>query len=404
MPTSTAREEIPPTAGLPLGLRDLLPARQADFPGAMADFLGVPRVGVECSGTACLVVILKTLQRLSPRRTVVVPAYTCPLVVFAVTHCGLQLRLCDLAPGSFELCPEALQRVCDSDTLAVLPTHLGGRVADLAPILAVAAHRGAFVVEDAAQALGAREAGRRLGLAGDAGFFSLAAGKGLSLFEGGVWVARDPAMAAELARTSAETIPAQFWQEAFRCLQLLGYAALYRPGPLRYAYGAPLRRALKENDPVAAAGDEFSPDIPLHRVSAWRQAVGCRGLSRLPGFQAALRTQALARLPRLAGLPGVKVFGDRSGEEGTWPFFMLLLPDRQTRDAVMAELWGSGLGLARMFANALPDYEYLRPWVAPADCPNARDFADRSLTVTNSLWLDNARFERIVAALERHLR
>ncbi|MGE5493473.1 MAG: DegT/DnrJ/EryC1/StrS family aminotransferase [Actinomycetota bacterium] len=404
MPTSPAREEIPPTAGLPLGLGDFLPSRRGRLPAAMADFLGVPQVGIECSGTACLVVILKTLQRLSGRRTVVVPAYTCPLVVFAVAHCDLRLRLCDLAPESFELCPAELERVCDSDTLAILPTHLGGRVADLAPVLSVAARRGAFVIEDAAQGLGARVGGSSVGLGGDAGFFSLAAGKGLSLFEGGVWVARDPAMATELARTSAETIPSRPWLEAFRCLQLLGYCAVYRPKPLRYAYGAPLRRALKDNDPVAAAGDVFSPDIPLHRVSAWRQSVGCRGLSRLPDFQAALRAQALRRLPRLAGLPGVKVFADRAGEKGTWPFFMLLLPDQRVRDAVLDELWGSGLGLARMFAHALPDYDYLRPWLAPEDCPNARDFAARSMTLSNSLWLDDACFERVVTTLTRHLR
>lgn len=404
MPTFSAREEIPPTAGLPLQLGDLRPAGGRDFAVALADFLGVPEAGVECSGTACLVVILKTLQRLSTRRTVVIPAYTCPLLVFAVTHCGLRLKLCDVAPGSFELSLEALACVCDDDTLAIVPTHLGGRVAAIDPILALARQRGAFVVEDAAQALGARQDGHSVGLSGDAGFFSLAAGKGLSLFEGGVWIARDPALAAEIARTSAAVIPRRPLFEAWRSFQLLGYAALYRPGPLRHVYGAPLRRALAQDDPVAAAGDLFSPDIPLHRVSRWRRAVGSRGLARLPEFQAALRDRALARLQRLSRLPGVKVFTDAAGAEGTWPYFLLLLPDGAARDGFLRQWWGSGLGLARLFAHALPDYEYLRPWVAPQDCPNARDFAARSMTLSNSLWLDEARFQQVVQALEHHLR
>ncbi|HJW26815.1 MAG TPA: DegT/DnrJ/EryC1/StrS family aminotransferase [Rhodocyclaceae bacterium] len=404
MPTSIASQEIPPTAGLPLGPDDLFAAGGGDFTEAMAAFLGVPRAGVECSGTACLVVTLETLKHLSGRRTVVVPAYTCPLVVFAVAHCGLRLKVCDVAPGSFELDPQALARACDPDTLAVVPTHLGGRVAALEPVLAQARRSGAFVIEDAAQALGARAAGQSVGLAGDAGFFSLAAGKGLSLFEGGIWIARDPALAAELARTSADIIPSRPLTEAWRCLQLLGYGALYRPGPLRLAYGAPLRRALAQGDPVAAAGDVFSPQIPLHRVSGWRQGVGSRGLVRLPAFQAALRDQAGRRLPRLAALPGVEVITDPPATAGTWPLFMLLLPGEAVRDAVLAELWGSGLGVARMFVNALPDYDYLRPWVEPQDCPNARDFAARSMTVTNSLWLDDARFEAVLAALARHLR
>lgn len=404
MPTSIARQEIPPTAGLPLGPGDLFAGAGGDFAGAMAAFLGVPRAGVECSGTACLVVILETLKRLSGRRTVVVPAYTCPLVVFAVAHCGLRLRVYDIAPGSFEFSSEALARACDTDTLAIVPTHLGGRVAALEPVLVQARQSGTFVVEDAAQALGARAAGQSVGLAGDAGFFSLAAGKGLSLFEGGVWIARDQALAAELERTSAAIIPARPLTEAWRCLQLLGYGALYRPGPLRLAYGAPLRRALAHGDPVAAAGDVFSPAIPLHRVSRWRQGVGGRGLARLPAFQAALRDQAGRRLPRLAALPGVKVVTDPPAAAGTWPLFLLLLPSAPVRDAVMAELWGSGLGVARMFAHALPDYDYLRPWVESQDCPNARDFAARSMTLSNSLWLDDARFEAVLAVLARHLR
>lgn len=400
--TPDARQEIPPTAGLPIRLRDLFPPRQGDFSERAAAFLGVPHAGIECSGTACLVVILETLRRNSRRTAVVVPAYTCPLVVFAVAACGLRLRLCDLARDSFELDPEALARTCDQDTLAVIPTHLGGRVAAIAPVAAIARRAGAFVIEDAAQAFGARQGGESVGLAGDAGFFSLAAGKGLSLYEGGIWVARDPQLRYEIARTSAEIVPSRPLFEAWRCLQLLGLAALYKPRLLRYAYGMPLRQALKRGDPVAAAGDHFSSHIPLHRVSAWRRSIGSCGLARLPGFQAALAAQAAARLPRLARLKGVRAFADGPGGEGTWPVLTLTMASAAQRDAALRELWGSGYGVARMFAHALPDYDYLRPWVEPQAYPNARDFAARSFTISNSPWLDDARFEAIVAVLERH--
>lgn len=394
--------EVPPTAGLPLRLTDLLPlsAGKTDFSAGIADFLGVPEVGVECSGTAALIVILQTLQRPGGRRKVIVPAYTCPLVALAVAHCGLQLVVCDVAPGSFALAPDRLAELCDGDTLAVIPTHLAGRVADLGPVLAVARANGAWVIEDAAQAFGARSGGKSVGLAGDAGFFSFAAGKGLSIFEGGAWLAGDPAFRAELARTSRTLIPSAPLFETGRCLQLLGLAAFYRPWLLPYVYGMPLRRALRRNDPVQAVGDIFSPEIPLHRVSAWRRAVGSRALLRLPDFQAALACQAEERLARLACLPGLTVLGDAPGARGVWPFLMLLLP---SRDAVLHELWGGGLGVTRLFVDALPDYDYLRPWVAAQDCPNARDFAARSLTLSNSPWLDAAGFERIVAVIERCL-
>jgi len=400
MPPAEPPREIPPTAGLPLRRSDLIPTGRQDFAADMAAFLGVTAVGVECSGTASLIVILTTLKRLSPaRKVVIIPAYSCPLVVFAIAHCGLETRLCDTVPGGFDLDPQALARHCGPDVLAIIPTHLGGRVAGLEPVMKIARAHDAYVVEDAAQALGACDQGQSLGLRGDAGFFSLAAGKGLSLFEGGIWIAADDGLRAEIARTSAQIVPRRLGAEALRCLQLLGYGALYNPWGLRLAYGRPLRRALRDNDPIAAAGDDFTPDIPVHQVSRWRQGVGAKALTRLAAFQQTLAQQAKARLARLQAIPGVHVLTDHHGEQGVWPLFLLVMPDHRSRDAAMDKLWGAGLGVSRMFALALQDYDYLRPWLGAQSAPNARDFAGRMLTISNSPWLDDASFKRIIEIL-----
>lgn len=155
------RTELPPTAGLPLRWRDFAPGAPAVALGpALARMLEVDpaTVAVTCSGTAALVLALSALQRTSARRSVIVPAYTCPLVAIAVAHCGLRLRLCDTRPGHFEMDPDALAALCDDDTLAIVPAHLGGRLADLGAPLRAARAAGAWVIEDAAQALGARHA------------------------------------------------------------------------------------------------------------------------------------------------------------------------------------------------------------------------------------------------------
>jgi dTDP-4-amino-4,6-dideoxygalactose transaminase len=90
----------------------------------------------------------------SGRSEVVAPAYTCPLVALAIAQCGLQLRLCDLRADALDMDPVCLQRLCSDRTLAVLPTHLCGRVADVDAALQCARAVGAYVIEDAAQALG----------------------------------------------------------------------------------------------------------------------------------------------------------------------------------------------------------------------------------------------------------
>ena len=234
--------EVAPTAGLPPRWRDLLTAG-GDLALPAARLLGVPAVQATCSGTAGLVITLTTLQRLSGRRVVIAPAYTCPLVALAVAHCGLELRLCDFAAGSIDFDPTQLARLCDERTLAVIPTHLGGRVADVDTALACARAVGAFVIEDAAQALGARVGERSVGLRGDAGFFSLAVGKGLTTYEGGLLVARDEALRAAFLAAARELTPFRCGWELRRSLELVGYHALYRPAGLGLAYGRPQRRA-----------------------------------------------------------------------------------------------------------------------------------------------------------------
>lgn len=398
------RRELPPTAGLPLHLSDLLP-RRATFDADLAGWLGVPEVQLECSGTAAMVVALHAMHRLRPQRDeVVVPAWTCPLVALAIHRAGLKPVLCDLAPDSIDMDSTRLASLGGPRTLAIVPTHLAGRVVDVPRAVAIAQACGAYVLEDAAQALGARRNGTSVGLLGDAGFFSLAVGKGLTLYEGGVLVSRDTELRRAFAESRREVIRPSLRWGMQRAVELLGYAAAYRPSLLYAVYGKPLRHALAEGDPVAAVGDDFGPDIPLHPLGHWRQAVGAAAFRRLPAFLDATRRQALLRLEQLRALPGVTVFADVPGTQGAWPFLLLTMPDASTRDAALDMLWTAGLGVSRLFIHALPDYGYLRGIVPPAELPNARDFAARSLTITNSLWLRDDEFARIIDALRRVLR
>lgn len=393
--------ELPPTAGLPLRLADLGGPAPAPLEALVAQWLGVEDARLECSGTAALTVALRTLsEHARSRDEVIVPAFTCPLVPLAVRRAGLVPRLVDVRPGHFDMDPQRLADACGARTLAVVPTHLGGRLADVATANTIAHAVGAWTVEDAAQALGARQAEGYAGTLGDVGFFSLAAGKGLSIFEGGLLVSRDAAWAERFRRTSRRIAR---WNPAWECrrmAELVGYAAFYRPTGLGLVHGRPRRRALSRGDLIGAAVERFDAHFPLHRVGRWRRAVGARAFARLPAFLARTAGQAQARLPRLAALPGTVVLRD---DGGTWPYFLLLLPDRATRDAALARLWRSPLGVARPFVHALPGYDYLGPLPGGDDVPNAHDFAARALTVTNSPWLDDASFAHVCAEIEAAL-
>ena len=130
-------------------------------------------------------------------------------------------------------------------------------------------------------------------------------------------------------------------------------------------------------------------------------------LKRLPQFLAAAEARASSRLETLAQISGVDVVRDSApGARGVWPILMLRLPNQATRDAVLAQGWGQGLGLSPPFLRALPDYRRYAsvvPTCAPDAVPNARNWAGRLLAISNSPWLSDADFARVCEMLRRGL-
>ena len=358
-----------------------------------------------------MVVALRALRGREPARSeVIVPAYTCPLVALTVKLApGLAVIPCDTLPGGFDFDPDRLASLCGPQTLVIAPTHLGGRAADVATAKAIAAHHGAAVLEDAAQALGATSAGKSVGLAGDAGFFSLAAGKGLTTYEGGILCAADPVLRAELEAAARGLLKPNAYWSTRRIIELLGYAALYRPSCMGLAYGRKLRRMLDKGDEEKAVGDYFTlADIPLHSMDGFRRRVAANAIERLPEFLADAAARAEKRIAALHELEGVRVIAepaDRPGDKGVWPFLMVLMPGLKQRDKALSLLWRSGLGVSKLFVRALPDYPFLASCFEGRrfECPNARDLADRMLTVSNSHWLGDGDFARIVTILKECL-
>jgi dTDP-4-amino-4,6-dideoxygalactose transaminase len=391
--------EIPPTAGLPAQWGDFFGPRVGTLETGLARFLGVPETQIECSGTAAFVVALEALKRRSSRKSVVIPAYTCPTVLLAIKQAGLAVRLCDIQRDGFAFDADALRACAGPDTLCVVPTHLAGIVSDLADTLEIAKQAGAFVIEDAAQSLGATWRGEPVGTYGDIGLFSLSVGKGLTLFKSGFLVARNPDVRAALRETSEQIVPGNTAAEVVRCVELLGYRIFYNPLGLRFTYGRNLRRWLARGQPERAIGDVFEGPIPIHRVSEIRKSAGARALPRLRKWISESFARAQTRIAMLETIPGIDIVRDLPESEGTWPFITVLFRDEKQSTAALARLWTAGLGVTKLFARSLPDYDFLQSDVPVASVPNARGVAARHLTISNSPWLNDHDFARILEVI-----
>ena len=391
--------ELPPTAGLPPRLADLL---GASAPGgleqALGAFLQTDPPQIECSGTACLVIAFEHLKRRSARRSIIVPAYTCPLVVLAAAKAGLKTLACDLAPGTFDLDEAHLAQLAGPDILCVVATHYGGFLTDVARLRAILSP-GTAIIEDAAQAFGARQNNVATGLAGDIGLYSFALGKGFTLYEGGALVARDEATRLGLAYASQKLVTQKPGQELYRCLEYAMFHSLYNPLGLRLVYGTSKNFWLWRNDEIRAIGDYFDDEIVLHQVSDWRKSVAARAFRRFPAHLAATHAARARLLQALAQIAGLNLHAPRKGDEPTGIFAFVTLPTAAQCAQALRRLWRSPLGVSKLFAHALGDYPYLAPLLVPASTPNARDLAARTLTITTSPALRDADIAKIVSGI-----
>lgn len=156
----------------------------------LARYLGTAHAIGCASGTDALLLPLKALGA-DPGAEVVLPAFTFFATAGAVWNAGLRPVFCDVDPDTFNVTAETVEAAWTDRTVAVIPVHLFGQMAPMADIAALARDRGAFVLEDAAQAIGARSESGMAGAVGHAGAFSFFPTKNLGAFGDGGLVATD---------------------------------------------------------------------------------------------------------------------------------------------------------------------------------------------------------------------
>jgi dTDP-4-amino-4,6-dideoxygalactose transaminase len=171
------------------------------FESEFAAYCGVSHALGVGNGLDALVLALRGLG-IGPGDEVIVPAFTFIATWLAVSQCGATLVPVDVCPVTANLDPALLEAAITPRTRAIMPVHLFGQPADMQPILALAKRHGLKVIEDAAQAHGARGwDGRLCGAYGDAAAFSFYPGKNLgALGDGGALLTSDPQLAAQVER------------------------------------------------------------------------------------------------------------------------------------------------------------------------------------------------------------
>ena len=175
----------------------VLGAEVAEFEHEFAAYCGTAECIALNSGTSALHLALLSAG-VGPGDEVITVPFTFVASVATVIYTGARPVLVDIDPRTFTLDPAALEAAVTPRTKAILPVHLYGQCADMDPIMDVARRHGLVVIEDAAQAHGARYKGRPAGAIGDLACFSFYPTKNLGAYgEGGAVTTNKP----EYART-----------------------------------------------------------------------------------------------------------------------------------------------------------------------------------------------------------
>jgi dTDP-4-amino-4,6-dideoxygalactose transaminase len=187
-------------AGVLAGGRYILGPQTSAFEQEFAAYVGVAdAIGVG-SGTEALHLALSACG-IGPGDEVITVAHTAVATVAAIELCGAEPVLVDVDLQTYTMDPAWLADAITPRTRAIVPVHLYGLPAPLAPILDVAARHGLRVIEDCAQAHGAVYGGRRVGAWGNAAAFSFYPTKNLgAIGDGGMVVTADPSIAERVRR------------------------------------------------------------------------------------------------------------------------------------------------------------------------------------------------------------
>ena len=154
-------------------------------------------IGVS-SGTDALLIALMAAG-IGRGDEVITSTYTFFATAGSIVRAGAKPVFVDINPVSFNLDPAQVAAAVTPRTKAIMPVHLYGQMAEMAPLLALAAKHKLTVIEDAAQAIGAEDQGRRAGAGGDYGCFSFFPSKNLGAAgDGGMVTTNDDAAAERL--------------------------------------------------------------------------------------------------------------------------------------------------------------------------------------------------------------
>lgn len=332
-------------AGCTQGLAD---SGSGKLQAALLAHTQLPKAWPICSGRAAMTMVLAAMKEAADpaRREVIVPAYTCYSVPASIIRAGLQPRLCDIDPETLSPRLDDLQRFDPKRVLAIVSANLYGIPNDLPAIESAAQQMGAFMLDDSAQSLGARIAGRAVGTYGDIGLYSFDKGKNITTLQGGALVARTGVLAHAVERHYDRLPSAEVIDTLLLLAKLPVYSALLRPT----LYGAVHKLPF-----LGLGRTMYEERYPITRLSTLLGGLAARMFKRLHTINQTRARNATHIIESLRDVPGIETIRVPEAAEPVYVRLPLLVADSKQRQTLLSSLDVAGIGATASYPLALCD-------------------------------------------------
>ena len=392
---------LPPTAA-PIPFRDLLSGvfsalsnngAGSKFKDQIQEYFKVKHVFLVSSGKAALYLTLKAMEQTSNRKKVIIPAYSSFCLASAVARSGLSIKLCDIDPETLDFDLAQLKSMVTEKTLAVIPVHNYGLVCNLKEIKKIAVEKGAYVVEDAAQAAGALFGDRKVGTIGDIGILSLGRGKNICTLGGGVILSDKES----LARWIGESIKKYPQESVVSDLGsfVSGMALSFLLNPESYT--------IPSNLPFLNLGANiFDPNFEIYRFPNLKGEIGKKTFLYLDKYNEIRIQNARLLNDSLAGNSKLKIPKQNHNGRSVYLRFPILLPTKETRDHVFQKLSQQRLGASRSYPTSLNEIIGFRKYLDDeVEFPGARFVAERILTLPTHPYVREDDIQKMISIINK---
>jgi perosamine synthetase len=329
-----------------------------------------------CIAKARVGIFLTIRALIRPGQKVILSPYTISDVINMVICAGGIPVFADLEPDTCNVDPADIERLIDGDTGLVMVTHLHGLACDMDRIASICRERGVHLVEDSAQAFGARHGGRPVGTFGDAGIYSFGMYKNLNAFFGGMVVTPHDDLAARL-RSEAASFPTQeigyyltkVASGAFS--DIATWPPLFKAFTYRvFRYGFLNDVGLLNSQVTVDVNPEIKRELPesyLRRMTPMQARIVLGQMSRVDEHIRARIGFAKMYHAGLQGIPELGLPPLRTDMSHTYTYFPVQAPDRQ---GLLEHMMRERRDLAAQHLHNCADLPCFEEFAR--DCPNAR--------------------------------